>query len=277
MRVVLSGRSYQEFGRNYPFLSAQLDVFLRQRAVLFVGCSLQDPRLLDWLAAQTDEAARGLKPWRALMTPAAWKAAMEATWEGGHASGALARGNVRPLELRDHAHLAELWTEVAATVSPELRQLEIEIVVGAEGEPWHARLAGCPDWQPRDPLADPGLLEDLETLRKLDHRALPTDERGRLSPEAAGAAAILRDLAAKMGDRLTDALLSPAARQALTVAIQAGPAENPLCSTSGYDRPTAAKRPSAGRTVPSPFPGSCCGSTNISRSRRERSIWRARP
>jgi tetratricopeptide (TPR) repeat protein len=227
MKVVLSGRSYQEFGRSYPFLSAQLDVLLRQRAVLFVGCSLQDPRLLDWLAAQTEEAARGLKPWRALMTEKNWKTATEATWEGGHASGALARGNVRPFILRDHAHLAELWAGVTSEVAPEMRRLEIEVEVGNEGEPWSARLAGCPDWQPRDPLADPGLLEDLETLRALDHRPLPTDERGRLSTEAAGAAAALRNLAAKVGDRLTDALLSPAARKALTAAIQAGTGGEP--------------------------------------------------
>ena len=204
MRVVLSGRSYQEFGRSYPFLSAQLDVLLRQRAVLFVGCSLQDPRLLDWLAAQTEEAARGLKPWRALMTAKNWKAATEATWEGGHASGALARGNVRPLVLRDHAHLTELWAEVAAEVVPEARRLEIEIEVGNEGEPWRVRLAGCPDWQPRDPLADPTLLEDLERLRKLDQRPLQTNERGQLSPDSAGVAAALHALAEGVGDRLTE-------------------------------------------------------------------------
>jgi tetratricopeptide (TPR) repeat protein len=229
MNVVLSGNSYQEFGRRYPFLSAQLDVLLRQRSVLFVGCSLQDPRLLDWLAAQSETAARGLKPWRALMTAESWKAATEAKWEGGHASGALSRGNVKALVLRDHAHLAELWGEVAAAVSPELRRLEIEISVGAEGEPWRARLAGCPDWQPRDPLADPKLLEDLETLRKLDHRPLPLGEHGHLTPEAAGVAAALRALAADVGDRLTDALLSQPAREALVKAVQTGlGAEPPL-------------------------------------------------
>ena len=152
MKVVLSGRSYEAFGRSYPFLSSQLDVLLRQRPVLFVGCSLQDPRLLDWLAARTEDAARGLKPWRALMTEKAWKEAAASTWEGGHASGALARGNVRPLVLSSHAHLAELWGEVAATVTPEARRLEIEIAVGEAGEPWQARLAGCPDWQVRDPF-----------------------------------------------------------------------------------------------------------------------------
>jgi tetratricopeptide (TPR) repeat protein len=221
-RVVLSGRSYQKFGRSYPFLSAQLDVLLRQRAVLFVGCSLQDPRLLDWLAAQTEEAAQGLKPWRALMTEKDWEAATKAVWEGGHASGALARGNIKALLLRDHGHLAELWGEVASRAVPEVKRLKIEIVVGADGEPWRAHLAGCPDWQPRDPLADPKLLEDLATLRKLDHQPLPTTERGQLTAEAAGFAGALRALAADLGERLTEALLSPSAREALVRAVQAG-------------------------------------------------------
>jgi tetratricopeptide (TPR) repeat protein len=103
------------------------------------------------------------------------------------------------------------------------RWLEIQIVVGeAEGEPWRASLAGCPDWQPRDPFADPELLEDLETLRKLGHRSLPTTEDGRLTAEAAGIAAALRQLAAEVGDRLTEALLSLPAREALVQAVHSG-------------------------------------------------------
>ncbi len=220
--AVLSGRSYEEFGRTYPFLRAQLDALQRQREILFVGCSLQDPRLLDWLAAQSDATASGLKPWRALMTAAAWKAATEAVWEGGHASGALARGNLRPLTLRDHAQLAELLGEVAAEEAPELRRLDLELEVGADSGVWPARLAGCPDWPVRDPLADPALLGDLEMLREQDHRALPTDERGQLTAAAAVAAAGLRALAASVGDRMTAALLSPAARAALAAAVRAG-------------------------------------------------------
>jgi hypothetical protein len=219
-RVVLSGRSYQEFARRYSFLSAQLDILLHQWPVLFIGCSLQDPRLLDWLAAQTEEA-EDLNPWRSLMTEKDWKDATEATWEGGHASGALARGNIRPLLLRDHAHLPELWGEVAGSIVPETKRLEIEIVVGAEGEPWRASLAGCGEWRPRDPLADSKLLEDLETLRKLDHHPLPVTERGQLTAEAAGIKAVLLDLAANPGDRLTDALLSLQAKERLIRAVHA--------------------------------------------------------
>ncbi|HEY4564713.1 MAG TPA: CHAT domain-containing protein, partial [Thermoanaerobaculia bacterium] len=100
--------------------------------------------------------------------------------------------------------------------------LAIEIVIGAEGEPWRASLPGCPDWQPSDPLADPELLEDLKALRKLGHRPLPTTEDGQLTAEAAGVAAALRGLAVEVGDRLTDALLSSPAREALVYAVHSG-------------------------------------------------------
>ncbi|PYQ60872.1 MAG: hypothetical protein DMF53_16200, partial [Acidobacteria bacterium] len=95
-------------------------------------------------------------------------------------------------------------------------------MVGAEGESWRASLAGCPAWQSSDPLADPKLQEDLETLRELGHQPLPTTEDGQLTAEAAGTAAALRGLAVEVGDRLTDALLSSPTREALVQAVHSG-------------------------------------------------------
>lgn len=59
--AVLSGEAYAAFGPRYPFLEEQLDVLLRRHPVLFVGCSLQDRRILDWLAG-LDERRRST-PW----------------------------------------------------------------------------------------------------------------------------------------------------------------------------------------------------------------------
>jgi hypothetical protein len=118
LNVILSGRSYEQFSKRYPFLNAQLDVLLRRHPVLFVGCSLQDPRILDWLADLPEDVASRLKRWRALMTAPEWAAALEAIWDRGHASGALSRGNIRPLILRDHDHLGELLAEVSRTLGP---------------------------------------------------------------------------------------------------------------------------------------------------------------
>jgi hypothetical protein len=63
-KVVLSGQSYEQFGARNPFLGKQLDVLLRQQPILFVGCSLQDPRILDWLAGLSPAELDGLKEWR---------------------------------------------------------------------------------------------------------------------------------------------------------------------------------------------------------------------
>jgi hypothetical protein len=47
-KVVLSGRSYQEFGARNPFLSRQLDVLLRQQPILFVGRSKTRASSTGW-------------------------------------------------------------------------------------------------------------------------------------------------------------------------------------------------------------------------------------
>jgi hypothetical protein len=113
-KVVLSGRSYETFGRRYQFLGAQLDVLLRQRPVLFLGCSLKDPRILDWLAQIPDDWADDLEVWRAAMLAPAWNEAMSYVWPGGHASGALTRGRVKPLLLGRHGDLPLLLADAVA-------------------------------------------------------------------------------------------------------------------------------------------------------------------
>ena len=71
LTAVLSGESYREFEQLYRTLTEQIDLLLKQNPILFVGCSLQDPRLLDWLKRQPKKKA-GLKPWRSLMTLQEW-------------------------------------------------------------------------------------------------------------------------------------------------------------------------------------------------------------
>ncbi|HYG62436.1 MAG TPA: SIR2 family protein, partial [Thermoanaerobaculia bacterium] len=178
--VILSSHSYQSFSHRYPFLVSQLDVLLRQHPVLFIGCSLQDPRILDWLTGLTPDSARALKPWRSLM--------IQKDWEKAAKAEALTRGNIRPYILDSHGQLGELLQAVAGEVKPDLARLEIEVELG---DRWQARMAGV-EWETADPLADENLLKDLEQLRDLGLRYLPTDERGHLSPEAAAAAGALR-------------------------------------------------------------------------------------
>jgi hypothetical protein len=222
--IILSGRSYETFSAKYKLLNAQLDVLLRQRPVLFLGCSLQDPRILDWLAGLSDDAAEGLEIWRALMLEKAWTQALAYTWDGGHASGALSKGKVRPLILSSHDRIAALLGEVAADHIEPSPRLAIDIHV--DGSP-RASLASCADWPLEDPHADPTLAPDLATLRALDHVPLETDERGALGPAMATAAAQLRVLAERAGDALTAAILSLEARQRIAAAIRASAGKAP--------------------------------------------------
>src|SRR4029079_10501506 len=107
-----------------------------------------------------------------------WNDALAYSWEGGHASGALARAKVRPMLLASHGELARLCGDRAADIPQASPRLEIELHLD---DPPRASLAGGEDWAPRDPFADPGLLAEINLLRDLDHRPLETDDRGLLA------------------------------------------------------------------------------------------------
>ncbi|MEE8525438.1 MAG: SIR2 family protein, partial [Thermoanaerobaculia bacterium] len=207
-RTVLSGRAYAEFEQRYRFLKSQLDVLLRREPVLFVGCSLQDPRIVDWLEALDGDARAGLKPWRALMKQTAWDEALAA-------NAVLGRANLRPLVFEDHDRLAPLWSEVAPPRTPAA-ELALTVEVSAAG--LRATLED-ETWTPDDPLADEELVAAIAELRERGSRALPTDEHGALVPGARPLAAALREQAARIGETLAAKLLSPAARQQLRTAV----------------------------------------------------------
>ena len=109
LKVVLSGKSYEAFSTSYTLLHSQLDVLLRRHSVLFVGCSLLDPRIIKSLSTLDDSALGGLKVWRALISEKAWNKAMAA-------GPILEKANVQPIYLRDHEHLQDLWD---STIRPE--------------------------------------------------------------------------------------------------------------------------------------------------------------
>lgn len=70
--VFLAIASLEAFEESYPRLVHHLDQSLRRRPVLFVGCSLSDPRLLDWLAALPVPDRRDLIGSRAILTREEW-------------------------------------------------------------------------------------------------------------------------------------------------------------------------------------------------------------
>ena len=74
-RVILTAASYQEFQRTYPLLQQQLNLHLRTRPVVFIGCSMRDPRLLDWLKGLSETERRRLFASRVIITTDDWQAA----------------------------------------------------------------------------------------------------------------------------------------------------------------------------------------------------------
>ncbi len=254
-RVVLSGESYEQFGKQYPFLRSQLDVLLRQRPVLFTGCSLQDPRILDWIAALPDDAAEGLKEWRVLLTAAEWKAATEHTHEGAPAVDLLARALVRPLIVHHHDHARELFVNAAGALPTPAEVVALDLTVAAET--LSAAMAGAGvgvgAWTPVSPLRDARFVTELRELRERDHLPLPTDDLGHLAPAAAHAAARLRVLAERVGRALTD-MLSPAAQQKLAQAVATGlGAVPPLLHVRVHAGTSAAERQEADRLLGLPW------------------------
>ncbi|RKH09522.1 hypothetical protein D7X74_29440 [Corallococcus sp. CA047B] len=111
--IVMSGRSYKEFNERYAILLDQLDVLCAQFPLLFVGASLQDPRILEWLHARSPAQCEELHPWRALMTQNAWSEVEKFEWKEIRAGEELSRTSFRPVILQDHAELQRLWKEAS--------------------------------------------------------------------------------------------------------------------------------------------------------------------
>lgn len=122
LRLLLSGQAEEKLGQRYPFHEQTLHKLLLERPALFVGSSLTDSRLLDWIASLPNEEIDALKPWRALLTRQAWDAALAHTYElrgaARKASDAIARARIRPLLLDSYGELPGLLTEVADAVAP---------------------------------------------------------------------------------------------------------------------------------------------------------------
>lgn len=83
--TILSGNSYDAFTRRYKMLAGQLNLLLTQRRILFVGCSLKDPRILDWIDGLKVAERERLKVWTPILPEKAWHEALDEPWNGGQA------------------------------------------------------------------------------------------------------------------------------------------------------------------------------------------------
>ncbi|WP_257461938.1 SIR2 family protein, partial [Archangium lipolyticum] len=229
LKVVLSGRAYTEFTSRYPFLERQLYVLLRQHPILFTGYSFQDPRILNWIAALSEEEARTLKQWRLMITQGGWEGALAFRYvEGGvehRGQDAILKANIRPLILSGHDHIPKLFGTLAAKLAPNSSpSVLVNLYTGPR---LSASTEGCPQWTPHDPLSALDFASELDQLRTLADMALPMDESGKPTPQAMNVLARIQTLSIRLGEALTEALLSSEARSRIEAAINASTGATP--------------------------------------------------
>jgi tetratricopeptide (TPR) repeat protein len=200
--VILSGRSYDTFQTTYPLLSNQLDLTLRTHPLVFVGCSMSDPRVLDWLGKLPEAERRGLHPGRVLITRRDWGKLSD------DQRVLLGSANIKPILVDSHADIAAVLAEVARKLAPlDPEELVFNLTPGKDS--WTV-VGSTPESAPHtspNPLQDEALVAQLALLRELASRPVMIGTPGAAEQEAA-----LDGLARTLGTRLTGVLLSEEAR-----------------------------------------------------------------
>lgn len=207
--IVLSGESYEIFNRKYECVRAQLDTMLQQRAVLFIGCSMTDTRILDWLRDRDGAWASRLKSWRPMMTSSGWERALSAPYAQTTASEPLSVGNIRPLIVRDDDHhLPALWTDAATRLAPlDAHHLVFTLTPGEHTWTVVGPTVESAVHRVDNPLREPTLRRALIDIRSYTQRPVRLDDS--LSAQSIAAQ---EQLAMDIGERLALVLLSSGAR-----------------------------------------------------------------
>ena len=209
--VVLTAASYAEFQRAYPLLQQQLNLHLRTRPVVFVGCSMRDPRLLDWLAGLSVAERRRLFASRVLITAHDWDALPPDT------RALLDSANVKAITVPQYDSVTRLLTQVAARlVPPTAQELVFDLTPGEMDWTVVGPLTDSPPHTVPNPLVDADFITLLQELREWSSQPLRLDD-----PTTPTVRARLDRLARQVGARLTQVLCSPAARAAVARRIHA--------------------------------------------------------
>lgn len=191
--VVLDEESYAEFESTYPLLVKMLDLTLRQRPTVFVGCSMRDPRILDWLTKLPANERKRLHPMRVLQTESGWNTLPEET------RTLLTGCNIQPVLVDNHDAIGTVLRRLADRLAPPDRA-DLTIVLDPGEDTWRARLDGTESWSSAEPnpLRDSAFRTQLETIRTLSARGLRSD-----LPDDQHDADILRQKALAVGAQLT--------------------------------------------------------------------------
>jgi tetratricopeptide (TPR) repeat protein len=232
-KVILTGDSYRTFTERYQFLSGQFDILLKQNPLLFIGCSMLDDRVLDWVEALPSESTDSIHSWVAILTAAQQETLKQHKCPSGvSAWQVLQKIRLRVLDLPDFATLP-MWLDTAAqeitgsdthqiarhdTQRPELI-LNIPTTQNVADENWSVTLDGRVVVQPANPLQEETFVEKLEQLEALIHLPLPCDAKGNVGAKETAAEAAIHEYATDIGTHLA-AVFDEQGRQALVEAMQ---------------------------------------------------------
>jgi tetratricopeptide (TPR) repeat protein len=210
-RVILTAASYQEFQRTYPILQQQLNLHLRTRPVVFIGCSMRDPRLLDWLEGLSETERRRLFASRVIITTDDWQGLPDET------RALLDSANVKAITVPHHDSLTHLLTQVAARLVPRAAEaLVFDLTPGELDWTVVGPTADSPPHTIPNPLVDASFIALLRELRECSSRPLRLND-----PTTPRVRAQLDRMTRQIGERLTHVLFSPTARAAVVRRINA--------------------------------------------------------
>ncbi len=118
-KAILSGESYENYYKRHPWMKVQITRALCDHWVIFLGCSLQDPRLLSWLQELSNDEAARLNPWMCCISRDAWRRLETYNWNGLHVKALLDRANLTVALYDDHGMLPALWSEADKKFAPQ--------------------------------------------------------------------------------------------------------------------------------------------------------------
>lgn len=204
LSIVLTSESYKMFRDTYPLLTEQLDLNLRSRPILFLGCSLMDERLLSWLKELPEAKRRQLFASRAVLTEEEW-----ARLPSKHKE-LLRSSRIQPILVRDHASITWLFEEIVKQfISLDPDELIFELEPGEGLWKTIGPTRESPQHEALNPLRDSKLLSLLSELQDKTREPIPID------PETTDAQDTLLHLAQQIGNMLATVLLAAPAQEAM--------------------------------------------------------------
>lgn len=120
--LILSGESYAAYADQYGHILGEFGRLMRRNPIVFWGCSMTDPRLLDWLRNLPDEGREHLRASFAVLT--------EDAWQGVPAEdrALLTESQIEPVFVQNHNDIPTLITHLnRELVSPTPQTLHVNV------------------------------------------------------------------------------------------------------------------------------------------------------